>query len=534
MSTNSGEMMTASQMLTAKRLKGELQKLEKEREAYYQVVQDEKDPLLFYFLLRGASDSVYKGGYYIGKIVLPKDYPTNPGDFYMLTPSGRFNVNSKICLTNSGYHKESWTPMWNISNMVIGFVSVFLSDTTSGISHIQETPAERKAKAANSMQYNLANHKDICSRFDQYVKPDGTVRTDKEVEEFVQEKVGKFKKVKKEKAAEGAKDDTVKVVKKVVAKTETKPETKVDVKADVKEAKVEAAIAEKPAEKGNKKAQAKAVAKEEEEDVVEAEEVEEVDEEPAKPKAKAAAKPVAKPVAKKEVVKKVEEDEEEEEEDIPVKKVVEKLKPGKAEAKVEPKVEAKVDVKPAPATKPGVKTAVTKVETKVEPKVEAKAEAKIEAKPEGKQETKTKTVAKTVKEEQRDEDESESEDEDEKSITIGKKSDTPAPQVAVSKKSTTAKKDVKNADVDEVMKDVAKDVAAKDVKKDMKKDTKKGAPVVSVGKEDASNTKATSGQTIKVIKKTVANQPKSYEEWKRMIAESTVKTHDPRLFGMMF
>ena len=221
MSYHTGNMMTASQMLTTKRLKGELQKLEKERESYYQVVQDDTDPLLFYFLLRGASDSVYKGGYYIGKIVLPKDYPTNPGDFYMLTPSGRFSINTKICLTNSGYHKESWTPMWNISNMVIGFVSVFLTDTTAGISHIKETPAARKNHAALSMAYNLTNHKDICSKFDQYVKLDGSIRTDKEVEEFVQEKIGKFKKVKK---------DTKKVVKKTIVKDEAKTETK---KADM-------------------------------------------------------------------------------------------------------------------------------------------------------------------------------------------------------------------------------------------------------------------------------------------------------------
>lgn len=125
--------MTTSQLLTATRLKNEIKNLEKDRESYYQVIQDENNQFEFYFLLRGATDTAYKGGYYIGKIVLPKDYPTSPGEFYMLTPSGRFQTNSKICLTNSSYHKESWSPMWNIKNMVIGFVSVFLTDNTSGI-----------------------------------------------------------------------------------------------------------------------------------------------------------------------------------------------------------------------------------------------------------------------------------------------------------------------------------------------------------------------------------------------------------------
>jgi ubiquitin-conjugating enzyme E2 J2 len=177
--------MEASKLITIRRLKGELKNLEKNREAYYQVVQDKKDQLLFYFLLRGDNSSDYKGGYYIGKITLPDTYPQNPGDFYMLTPSGRFKVDSKICLTNSGYHKDMWSPMWNIKNMVIGFVSVFLSDDTTGISHIKESPRERKQKAQDSVNYNMTYHKDIFMLFDQFVKPDGTINSDTEVAEYI-------------------------------------------------------------------------------------------------------------------------------------------------------------------------------------------------------------------------------------------------------------------------------------------------------------------------------------------------------------
>ena len=68
----------------------------------------------------------------------------------MLTPSGRFDINKKICLTNSGYHKETWSPMWNLKNMVIAFVSIFSDDNTSGISHIRDTPQNRKK--INSME----------------------------------------------------------------------------------------------------------------------------------------------------------------------------------------------------------------------------------------------------------------------------------------------------------------------------------------------------------------------------------------------
>jgi ubiquitin-conjugating enzyme E2 J2 len=177
--------MDPNNAITIRRLKGEIKKLNKNRESYYQVVQDKVDPLLFYFLLRGDESSDYKGGYYIGKITLPETYPLNPGDIYMLTPSGRFKVDSKICLTNSGYHKDMWSPMWNIQNMVIGFTSVFLSDDTKGISHIRETPELRIQKAQNSINYNMAHNREIFMMFDQFVNPDGTVKSSEEVDKYI-------------------------------------------------------------------------------------------------------------------------------------------------------------------------------------------------------------------------------------------------------------------------------------------------------------------------------------------------------------
>lgn len=35
---------------------------------------------------------------------LPSDYPFKPPEVYMLTPSGRFEVNKKICLSISSFH----------------------------------------------------------------------------------------------------------------------------------------------------------------------------------------------------------------------------------------------------------------------------------------------------------------------------------------------------------------------------------------------------------------------------------------------
>ena len=142
------------------------------KDTYYQVIQDEQDPFLLYFLINFDSlypDSNYKGGNYIGKIVLPYIYPRNSGNFYMLTPNGRFAVGVKFCLDDYFHHMKPFTPLWSIEQMIIGFISIFLSDdhltnqaadycsyhcgsdsTTGTLDIKQALVKDRKNKAINS------------------------------------------------------------------------------------------------------------------------------------------------------------------------------------------------------------------------------------------------------------------------------------------------------------------------------------------------------------------------------------------------
>lgn len=168
----------AINIITEKRLKNEIKKIQKERLEFAQAIPDENNKFLFYFLLKGDEKSDYNGGYYIGKIELPKNYPTSPGDFYMLTKNGRFDINHKICLSNTAYHSDTWSPSWDIINMLIGFVSVFNDDTEHGISHIKESSEQRKLYAKESVNYNLLTYPDIFKRFDQFVNKDGIIKTE--------------------------------------------------------------------------------------------------------------------------------------------------------------------------------------------------------------------------------------------------------------------------------------------------------------------------------------------------------------------
>lgn len=65
-------------------------------------------------LLGPPSPSPFASGIYHGRIVLPPTYPLRPPSFRFMTPSGRFETNTEICLSISGFHEETWQPAWGI------------------------------------------------------------------------------------------------------------------------------------------------------------------------------------------------------------------------------------------------------------------------------------------------------------------------------------------------------------------------------------------------------------------------------------
>ncbi len=177
-------------IIQKKRLANEVKLLSQQPLHYCTAYPDESNPLIWYFLLKGQKGTDYhtatkngdgkyvggEGGEYIGKIVHSPKYPAEPPDYYMLTPSGRYNVGTKICLTNSSYHKGDWSSTWNILSILIAFYSIWLDDKEHGISHITDTPANRRKMAADSVAYNLKNNAAIYAKFDRtHLKDDAPV-----------------------------------------------------------------------------------------------------------------------------------------------------------------------------------------------------------------------------------------------------------------------------------------------------------------------------------------------------------------------
>ncbi|KAJ2156377.1 Ubiquitin-conjugating enzyme E2 6 [Coemansia sp. RSA 552] len=113
----------------------------------------EKDILEWHFIIQGPPDTPFEGGEYHGRLLFPKDYPFKPPAIQMITPNGRFLVNTNICTSMSNYHPESWNPSWSVATIIIGLLSMMTgTENTTGAT--ESTEAEKRALAAASREFN--------------------------------------------------------------------------------------------------------------------------------------------------------------------------------------------------------------------------------------------------------------------------------------------------------------------------------------------------------------------------------------------
>jgi ubiquitin-protein ligase len=142
-----------------------VKELETNPSEYYDAKPSD-DITIWYVRIKNLADE-YTGGVYYMKIHFTDQYPFAAPDYYMLTPSGRFEINRKICFSNSGHHSDSWSPIWGINQIIMGIVSFFYERTSVGISHIRtSTTEDRVKKASMSVKYNRTHLGDIEKLFD--------------------------------------------------------------------------------------------------------------------------------------------------------------------------------------------------------------------------------------------------------------------------------------------------------------------------------------------------------------------------------
>ena len=110
----------------------------------------------FHFCFFGMEEP-YTGGVYHGVLILSENYPFEPPNIKMLTPSGRFQVDAPICTSFTAFHKESWSMVWTIKTLLLGFYS-FMLEKHPGIGSIYELPTPQiKKLASESLSFNMKN-----------------------------------------------------------------------------------------------------------------------------------------------------------------------------------------------------------------------------------------------------------------------------------------------------------------------------------------------------------------------------------------
>ena len=112
----------------------------------------------WHFTIRGPAGSDFEGGIYHGRILLPPEYPLKPPNIVFLTRNGRFEVGTKICLSISAHHEESWQPAWGVRTMLEAIISFMPSEGAGAIGALEWTREERQKCARESLGF----HCPIC------------------------------------------------------------------------------------------------------------------------------------------------------------------------------------------------------------------------------------------------------------------------------------------------------------------------------------------------------------------------------------
>lgn len=119
--------------------------------------------LEWHYVVIGPEQSPYEGGYYHGKLVFPMEYPFRPPSIYMITPSGRFKTNTRLCLSISDFHPDTWNPAWSVATILTGLLS-FMLEKSPTFGSIETSDYEKRQLAQQSLSYNIKN-KTFCELF---------------------------------------------------------------------------------------------------------------------------------------------------------------------------------------------------------------------------------------------------------------------------------------------------------------------------------------------------------------------------------
>ncbi|XP_022212709.1 ubiquitin-conjugating enzyme E2 J2 [Drosophila obscura] len=124
--------------------------------------------LEWHYCVKGPEDSPYYGGYYHGTLLFPREFPFKPPSIYMTTPNGRFKTNTRLCLSISDFHPDTWNPTWCVGTILTGLLS-FMLESTPTLGSIESSNYDKQVLAQKSLAFNLRNT-NFCELFPDIVE----------------------------------------------------------------------------------------------------------------------------------------------------------------------------------------------------------------------------------------------------------------------------------------------------------------------------------------------------------------------------
>jgi ubiquitin-conjugating enzyme E2 J2 len=132
-----------------KRLTKEYKSMVENPPPFIEAHPSESNILEWHYLITGPPNTAYEGGQYHGMLIFPRDYPFKPPEIRMITPNGRFQINTRLCLSMSDYHPDTWQPAWSVATILNGLLSFMTgNEPTTGSIVTSDEAKRRYAKAS--------------------------------------------------------------------------------------------------------------------------------------------------------------------------------------------------------------------------------------------------------------------------------------------------------------------------------------------------------------------------------------------------
>lgn len=140
-----------------KRLNKEFKAISANPPPYITAKPNDENILEWHYLIQGPPNTPFEGGQYHGLLRFPHEYPFKPPSISVVTPNGRFACNTRLCLSMSDYHPDTWNPAWSVSTILTGLLSFMTGDEATTGSITTSESVKRKL-AGDSKSWNISQN----------------------------------------------------------------------------------------------------------------------------------------------------------------------------------------------------------------------------------------------------------------------------------------------------------------------------------------------------------------------------------------